>query len=72
MTKLYDTCPRCGADHLRRDTYRTADSWVSWQDTDGVWYGGPAHESTKITCACGWNQEVVRKRGKIISNILRN
>jgi ribosomal protein S27AE len=59
-------CPKCGCTQWDTGGFSTADTHTAWKDLDGKWYSGPAIQSVRRSCAaCGWAQEVTRKRGKL-------
>ena len=60
-------CPNCGCPFSSAYGEATADVPRAWQDTDGVWYKGPARRSMTEQCDnCG--RTVVRewRRGKLV------
>jgi len=68
--ELEKVCPKCGCPHWQTTGQRTADNHSAWQDTDGTWYNGPAHATTRMVCAnryCGWSQTIEKRRGKVES-----
>lgn len=65
---MIEMCPHCGR-YPYKQTERTAEVFAPWKDEDGSIYCGPARESIKLTCACGWEKRIERRRGKLVSEV---
>lgn len=66
--KIYKLCPKCKCPYWEISGTRTADNYSAWQDKNGTWYNGPAHETKIRRCShCGFSQKITKEHGKIIS-----